>query len=238
MQKKALSFLALAFLVQVSSPIATCRTRALAEKASYPAMAPLDQYLIHDVNSEIALARSAAPASISDGAEVMVLGQKGYTTAAKGTNGFLCIVERSWGAATDEPEFWNPKVRAPICFNPPAARSFVPIFLMKTQLVVAGKSKTEIAEATASALDKKELPGLEPGAMCYMLSKQQYLNDRGMSWHPHLMFLVPGDVAKSWGGNLEGSPVIAADDPQERVTIFMVWVGKWSDGTVAPSIEH
>ena len=219
-------------------PGATSQARAQAEKASYPEMAPLDQYLIHDVNSEIALARSAAPASVSDGAEVMVLGPKGYTTAVKGTNGFLCIVERSWGAATDEPEFWNPKVRAPICFNPPAARTFVPIFLMKAKLVIAGKSKTEIAEATASALDKKELPALEPGAMCYMLSKQQYLNDRGLSWHPHLMFLVPGDAAKSWGANLPDSPVIAADDPEERVTIFMVWVGKWSDGTLAPSIVH
>jgi hypothetical protein len=236
MRKKTLPLLASAFLVAVVLGGATCPARAQAEKASYSAMAPLDQYLIPDGNSEIALARSAAPASISDGAEVMVLGPKGYTTAVKGTNGFLCIVERSWGAATDEPEFWNPKVRAPICFNPPAARTFVPIFLMKTKLVVAGKSKAEIVKATASALDKKELPGLEPGAMCYMLSKQQYLNDRGMSWHPHLMFLVPGDAAKSWGANLAGSPVLAADDPEERVTIFLVWVGKWSDGTLAPPI--
>jgi hypothetical protein len=234
MPKKTLRLLASAFLVVVVLLSTICQARSHAEKVSYPAMAPLDQYLMPDRNSEIALARTAAPASVSDGAEVMVLGPKGYTTAVQGTNGFLCMVERSWGAATDEPEFWNPKVRAPICFNPPAARSFVPIFLMKTKLVIAGKSKTEILEATASALDKKELPGLEPGAMCYMLSKQQYLNDRGMSWHPHLMFLVPGDAAKSWGGNLPGSPVIAADDPEERVTIFMVWVGKWSDGTLAP----
>jgi hypothetical protein len=182
MQKKMLTFLALAFFAQAVLPNATCQARA--EKASYPAMAPLDQYLIPDVNSEIALARSAAPASISDAAEVMVLGAKGYTTAVKGTNGFLCIVERSWGAATDEPEFWNPKVRAPTCFNPQAAKTFAPIFLMKTRLVLAGKSKREIVEATASALDKNELPALEPGAMCYMLSRQQYLNDRGMSWHP------------------------------------------------------
>lgn len=169
----------------------------------------------------------------------MVLGPKGYTTAVKGTNGFLCLVERSWGAATDDPEFWNPKVRSPICFNPPAARTFVPIFLMKTKLVTAGKSKTEIVEATASALDKKELPALEPGAMCYMLSKQskqQYLSDRDMSGHPHLMFFVPGDAAKSWGANLPGSPVMAADDPEERVTILLVWVGKWSDGTLAQPI--
>jgi hypothetical protein len=238
MQKKVLNFLAFAFFVQVALPGATCQAGTQAEKASYPAMAPLDQYLMTDGNSEIALARSAAPASVSVGAEVMVLGPKGYTTAVKGTNGFLCIVERSWGAATDDPEFWNPKVRAPICFNPPAARTFVPIFLMKARLVLAGKSKAEIVEATASALDRKELPALEPGAMCYMTSKQQYLSDRDTSWHPHLMLFVPGDAAKSWGANLPGSPIIAADDPEERVTIFLIWVGKWSDGTLVSPIVH
>jgi hypothetical protein len=236
MQKKTLTFLALAFFVLAVLPSATCQTQA--EKPSYPAtsypkMAPLDQYLVPDVNSEIALARSGAPASISDAAEVMVLGAKGYTTAVKGTNGFLCIVERSWGAATDEPEFWNPRIRAPICFNPAATRTFAPIFLMKTRLVLAGKSKQEIVEATALALDKNELPALEPRAMCYMLSRQQYLNDRGMRWQPHVMFFVRGDVAKTWGADLPGSPVLSADDPEERVTIFMVVVGKWSDGTPA-----
>ena len=232
MQKNTLTFLALGFLVLVARPGAICQAQF--EKASYPAMAPLDQYLIPDVNSEIAMARSAAPASISDSAEVMVLGPQGYTTAVKGTNGFLCVVERSWGAATDEPEFWNPKVRAPHCFNPPAAKTFLPIFLMKTKLVLAGKSKPEIVAAIASALDKKELPALEPGAICYMTSKQQYLNDRGKSWHPHLMFFVSGNAAKSWGADLPGSPVIAADDPEERVIIFMVVVGKWSDGSSDP----
>ncbi len=236
MRKNHVKIFALAFMVQLVLSGAICKALAQVEKASYPSMAPLDRYLMPDGSSEIALARSAAPASISDGAEVMVLGRQGYTTAVKGRNGLLCIVERSWGAATDDPDFWNPKVRAPICFNPAAARTLVPIFLMKTKLVLQGKSKAEIVEATASALDKKELPALEPGAMCYMTSKQQYLSDRNMSWHPHLMFFVSGDVAKSWGANLPGSPVMAANDPQERVTIFLVWVGKWSDGTPAPPI--
>ena len=231
-------FIALTFVMQLSLFAASSAAEAQAAAAPYSSMAPLDQYLMPNESSEIALARSAAPASISDGAEVMVLRRDGYTSVVKGSNGFLCMVERSWGAATDEPEFWNPKVRSPICFNPPAARTFVPIFLMKTRLVLAGKSKKEIVEATASAMDKKELPALEPGAMCYMLSKQQYLNDRGMSWHPHLMFFVAGDAAKSWGGNLPGSPVLASDDPEERVTIFLVWVGQWSDGTAAPAMTH
>ena len=230
--------IALAFLVQVVLPGATCDARAQAEKATYPAMASINEYLIADQSSEIALARSAAPASISDGAEVMVLGRKGFTTAVKGTNGFLCVVERSWGAATDAPEFWNPKIRSPICFNPQAARTFARIFLMKTKLVLEGKSKAEIVAATASALDKKERPALEPGAIRYMMSKQQYLNDQGASWYPHLMFFVSGDAAKSWGADLPGSPIMAADDPEERTTILMVWVGNWSDGALAPPIAH
>lgn len=238
MRKNRFNLIALVFLVQLGLPGAACPAAAQAEKAPYPAMAPVDEYLIADQNTEIALARSAAPASISDGAEVMVLGRNGFTTAVKGTNGFLCVVERSWGAATDAPEFWNPKIRSPICFNPQAARTFARIFLMKTQLVLEGKSKAEIVAATDSALDKKELPALEPGAMCYMMSKQQYLNDQGRSWHPHVMVFVSGDVAKSWGADLPGSPIIAANDPEERTTILMVWVGHWSDGSPAPPMEH
>jgi hypothetical protein len=238
MRKHHVKIIALAIIVQVGLTGATWHALAQAEKAAYPAMAPLDEYLMTDENSEIALARTAAPASISDAAEVMVLGRNGYTTAVKGTNGFLCIVERSWAAATSDPDFWNPKVRSPICWNPPAATTSVPIFLMKTKLALAGKSKAEIVAATGSALDKKELPALAPGAMCYMMSKQQYLSDRDMSWHPHLMFLVPGDADKSWGANLPGSPIMAANDPEERATIFLVWVGKWSDGTPAPAMVH
>ena len=234
MQTKTISILASAFLVLVILPGVTWQARAQSEKSPYPAMAPVDQYLMPDKSSEIALARTAAPPSISGDAEVMVLTRDGFTTAVKGSNGFMCLVERAWGASTDFPEFWNPKVRSPICFNPAAARSFAPIFLMKTKLVLAGKSKAEILEATRSALDSKELPALEPGALAYMLSKQQYLNDGAKNWHPHVMFYVSGDAQKSSGGNLPGSPVIAASDPEERVTILMVLARQWSDGTPAP----
>jgi hypothetical protein len=206
-------------------------------KAHYPAMAPLEQYLMPE-SAEIALAHSAAPASISGDAEVMVLRREGYATAVKGKNGFVCIVERAWGKATDDSEFWNQKMRAPHCFNPQAARTFLQIYLMKTKLVLAGKSKTEIFKATTAALDRKELPPLEPGAMAYMMSKQQYLGDNDMSWHPHVMFFSAGDAAKTWGADQPGSPVIAANDPEERVTILFVVADKWSDGTMAPAMMH
>lgn len=218
-----------AALVQVV--LAGAVGRAQSDTSAYARMAPLDEYLIADRGAEIALAKSGAPTSISGDAEVMVLERTGFKTAVEGKNGFVCVVERGWGAATSDAEFWNPKIRSPICFNPAAARSFLPIFLMKTKLAVAGKSKAEIAAATKEAFEKKELPELEPGAMCYMMSKQQYLNDRGKSWHPHLMVFVSGNAAKSWGADLEGSPVMAADDPEERATIMMMWAAHWSDGT-------
>src|ERR1700691_1466518 len=110
-------------------------------KAPYPSMAPIERYLMADRNAEIALARSAAPESISHDAEVLVLGRHGYEIAVKGKNGFVCLVERSWTAGIDDPDFWNPKLRAPICFNPPAARSYLPFEIKKTELVLAGKSK-------------------------------------------------------------------------------------------------
>src|SRR5271155_2165763 len=186
-RKNNIRIKALAFVVPIFSSLLAC-AQAQVEKTPYPVMAPLDQYLIADKNAEIALARSAAPASVSDGAEVMVLRREGYTTAVNGSNGFVCIVERSWANTTDDPQFWNPKVRAPHCFNPAGASTFLPFFLMKSKLVLAGKSQAEIAAAIASALEKKELPPLAPGTMVYMMSKQQYLNDQGRSWHPHVMF--------------------------------------------------
>ena len=235
MQKNYLKIIALAFALEIVLPDPGGQAVAQTGKAAYPAMARLDQYLIPDEKTEIALARSAAPSSISDGAEVMVLGPEGYKTAVNGTNGFLCIVERSWGQSTNETEFWNPKMRAPHCFNAQGTRSFAPIYLMKTRLVLLGKSKPEIAQAIATALDKKELPALEPGAMAYMMSKQQYLNDRDKSWHSHAMFFSPGDMTKSWAADDPNSPVMVANDPEERVTILFVLAEKWSDGTAAPS---
>ena len=157
----AVASLVLALTFTCETP---CPVQAQDRNAQYPSMAPLDQYLM-DRNAEIALARSAAPPSISRDATVMVLGGHGYETAVEGKNGFLCIVARSWAQSTDQTEFWNPKMRAPHCFNAQATRSFAPIYLMKTRLVLAGKSKAEIAHAIATGLDKKELPTLEPGAM-------------------------------------------------------------------------
>jgi hypothetical protein len=207
-------------------------------KAPYPSMAPIEQYMMADRNAEIALARSAAPESISRDAEVLILGGHGYETAVKGKNGFVCIVERSWTAPIDDPNFWNPKLRGPICLNPAAVRSYLPLTIKKTDLILAGQSKTQMFESIKAGLDKKELPTPESGAMSYMLSKDQYLDDGARHWHPHVMFFVPLTETRTWGANLPGSPILATDDPQDRLTIFMIPVAKWSDGTPDSTDEH
>jgi len=217
---------------------AAWQAQAQDTKAPYPRMAPVDQYLMADRNAEIALARSAAPESISRDAEVMVLGRHGYETAVKGKNGFVCMVLRSWTAPIDDPNFWNPNLRGPICLNPPAVRSYLPLTIKKTEFVLAGQSKAQMFESIKAGLDKKELPTPEVGAMSYMLSKEQYLGDSARHWHPHLMFFVPQTDALIRGADLPGSPILAANDPEDRLTVLLVPVAKWSDGTPDPTTEH
>lgn len=210
-------------------------------KTPYPSMASLDQYMM-DRDAEIALARSAAPDSISHDATVLVLGRHGYETAIEGKNGFVCMVDRAWmDAFEDSPEFWNPKNRGPLCYNPPGARSIMPITLLRTKFVLAGESKDEIKESMKTSIEKKELPALEPSGLAYMMSKQGYLNDRAGHWLPHLMFYVPLTDAMTWGAGLPGSPVLL--NPQfngapEPVTEFMVPVSEWSDGSPASTDHH
>jgi hypothetical protein len=206
--------------------------QAMAQDAStpYPKMAPIEQYLMTDRDAEIALARSSAPESISRDAEVLVLGRHGFETAVKGKNGFVCIVGRSWTSAADA-DFWDPKVRVPMCVNAAAAHSYLLRITRITELMLAGRKQAQMTEAIAAAIDKKELPPMEPGAMCYMMSKEGYGGATLPHWPSHLMFFYSDTDPAIWGANLPGSPVIAVADPEEHLTQFVVVVQRWSDGT-------
>jgi hypothetical protein len=205
-------------------------------KAQYTSMAPLHLYM-EDRDTEIAMARSAAPEAISGGATVMVLGEHGYVTAVEGKNGFVCIVERAWmspGESTDS-AFWNPRLRGPLCFNPPAARSILPATFKRTEMALAGKSKAEIIANNKEAYDKKQLPPLEPGSMSYMMSKRAYLTETGGNV-AHVMIYTPHLDPTEWGADVANSPIML--NPQfkgaEPIDVWVIPVGKWSDGTPAP----
>ena len=218
--------------------------KAPAQSDKYSKMAPVGQYLM-ERNTEILLARSAAPDSISSEATILVLGRQGYETAVRGKNGFVCMVERSWMEAFDSPEFWSPKVRGAECLNRQAARSILPIANLRTKMVMAGRSKAETVSAIKAAFENKQLPNLESGAMAYMMSKSAYLTDEGSHNEPHLMFFTPVMDGKDWGAGAEGSPVVFTPlffSPKEQcqmkglppILVFAVIVANWSDGTAAP----
>jgi hypothetical protein len=214
---------------------------------AYASMAPVEQYLM-DRNAEIALARSAAPNAISRDAKVLILGRNGYETAAKGTNGWVCMVERGWSGPFDSPEFWNPKIRGAVCLNPPAARSMLPFADQRTALLMGGHSKAQVIAAIAAALGSKPWPGLERGAVSYMMSKSSYLTDQGDHNGPHLMFYQPVKDDSAWGANVSNSPLGSVDywhlsaqaypqvDNFPPIRVFAVGVRKWSDGTPAPGV--
>jgi len=232
-QKHVVAVLASTVLAALSWADAT---HSQAAETPYLRMAPIDQYRIAKREDEIALARTAAPPSISADADVLVLGSHGYETAVKGTNGFVCFIERSWAANFSDPEFWNPKLRAPNCFNPAAARTQLPRYLKRTEWVLAGATKQQIIERTEAAVANHSFKPLEAGAFSLMLSKDGYVNDVvGGPWLPHVMFFIPHGQAENWGANKEGSPILGEEGSAVETTVLFVPVPTWSDGSPAPA---
>ena len=201
---------------------------------AYTTMAPVDQYLMADRDAEIALARSAAPDSIARRAGVLVLGRRGYETAIRGTNGFVCLVGRGWSSAADA-DYWNPKVRVPLCLNAPAARTYLLRITAITDLAMQGRTIPQVNAAIAAALARKALPPMAPGAMCYMMSKEGYGGDVAPHWPSHLMFFYSDVDPSVWGANQPGSPIFAVADSVEHLTQFVITTPLWSDGTEDPS---
>jgi hypothetical protein len=200
-------------------------TKALDTNSPYPSMAPIAQYRM-DRDAEIALARTAAPASISRDAEILVLGQKNFETAVPGKNGFVCAVGRAFGGPLNNPEFWNPKNRSPICYNPPAVRSLLPYAIKQTGMALAGASKAQITDAVTTAVAKKELGPPDSGSMAYMMSKEAYLTDQGGHNLAHVMFELPRN------GVFQDNPGFFVSWDPAPVIEFNVPVGQWSDGTL------
>ena len=193
-------------------------------------MAPIEQYRM-DRDAEIALARTAAPASISSDAKILVMGPKNYETAVEGKNGFVCIVGRAWLAPFDSAEFWNPKNRSPECYNPPAVQSVLPYVIKTTGMVLAGSSKTQIHDAIKAAVDNKELGAPASGSLIYMMSKEAYLTDQPPHNLNHLMYELPRMDSAAWGANLKGVPIYSQQLDPAPITEFYVVMATWSDGT-------
>jgi hypothetical protein len=215
-------------------------TCAEVAKLAYPVMAPIEQYLGASASAEIALARTAAPASVSADASVMVLGKQGYEMAEKGKNGFVCLVWRSWAGpgGFDDPNFWSPKFRVPMCYNPAGVRTLLPAYVERTKWAIAGASKAEMKDRTRAEVASRQLTMPEPGAMGYMMSKEG-TNEFGQPMkHPHVMIYFAHTESADWGAGLRGSPIIAEQAEPEPITTFDIYVPSWSDGTLPAMATH
>ena len=196
----------------------------------------LTPYLIADRAAEVALARTAAPSDISEKATVLVLTPKGYIEAARGTNGFTCIVMRSFAAGPDDPQFWNPQVSAPHCFNQPAAQTVLPAVLAQIDWALAGATPAELNARIKKAYAEKRFTMPAAGAMAYMLSPQQHLSDADPHWMPHLMFYFDRSLkAATFGAGGMTAPIIdaSAGQPNYPMQVIYIPIRTWSDGTPA-----
>lgn len=201
---------------------------AVAVWAQAPKYPPLSEYMMAP-EAEVALARSAAPEKVSARATVKILTTSGYKVAAQGDNGFVCIVMRGWAAATSTtaPErdlVYYAKLRAPICFDPVASRTVLPLQELQAKLGMEGKGPDQIAEDVQAAYAKGELPKMEAVAFAYMFSADQDLGPGVGAWHPHMMVYTPYYENSMLGGNEmdSGLPVVGDSGTPFAVTVIPV----------------
>ena len=228
-------------LATVSLGLAIAPSAALnwAQELKYP---PMSEYMMQQ-DDEIALAKSAAPAEISDRATIEVLSSTGFRVVHTGDNGFVCMVMRGFtGAPTFSPAplrslVFDSKTRAPICFNPLAVKTVLPYYELRTKLGIAGKTPDEITQAVQSAYANGAIPKRAPVSFAYMWSADQVLGSSG-HWHPHMMVYVPNlDNAMLGGNPLAGPLPTVGDDAGTPFAVLVIPVDQ-SLFTKAQAHEH
>jgi hypothetical protein len=197
---------------------------ATAQSKTYPS---LDKYMIpRDV--EVALARSSAPPNVSSTATIKVLTKTGYQVVQQGSNGFVCMVLRGWAAPTYTPQplrelVYDPAVRAPICFDPAAARTVMPYYELRSKLAMEGKTADQIAAGVEAAYARGELPARDRVSFGYMWSADQHLGPDAGHWHPHMMVFAPFYKNSMLGDNEFAGPLpLVSDDAGTPFTVVVI----------------
>jgi hypothetical protein len=172
---------------------------------------PIERYLMVR-DSEVALARSAAPAAISDRATIKVLTRSGFEVARQGDNGVVCIVMRGFSAPTYTPAplrdlIYDPTLQSPICFTAPAVRTVLPFYELRSRLAMEGKTPDQIARALGAAYAGGQLPRRDGVTFAYMFSAHSHIGPGIGAWLPHMMVFSPNYDNAMLGGNADGSPL-------------------------------
>jgi hypothetical protein len=165
---------------------------------------------------EIALARSAGPASVTAGARVYVLTPQGYVVADSGTSGSACYVSRSWPASLE-----------PHCFDSEGAATILPMEMRRVELLAAGRSMDDVEREIADGLigGKFRLP-TRPATSYMMSCAQQLISDDGRpvgKWRSHLMIYYPyltnESIGMATGPDLKAAMVVNPGTPEANIMI-------------------
>jgi hypothetical protein len=212
---------------RLSLSVLVMSVAATAAYAAAPQYPPLSSYMMTP-DAEAALAKSAAPANVADHASIEILTDAGYQTIIQGDNGFTCMVMRGWSAPTYTPTpyrdlVYDAALRAPICFNPVAARAILPLQHLRAKLGMEGKDPDQIAEGVQAAYATGKLPSIETVAFAYMFSADMYLGPQVGHFHPHIMVYAPYYTNKMLGDNARSTlQMRVSDDEGTPFTVVII----------------
>jgi hypothetical protein len=149
--------------------------------------------------TEIALARSAAPADISAKARVWVWNGSAYVVADSGTSTVNCFVSRQWVPSVE-----------PHCMDEEGSATILPILMRKVELYAQGKTDPEVERDIAARIRSGAFKLPRRPAVTYMMSgAQDLVGGNGTAvgaWQPHLMIYYP-----NWTGEQAGLAGFVAD---------------------------
>ena len=179
-----------------------------AGKSGPRALLPRDQ--------EIALARSAGPPSVTAGARIYVLTDKGYIVADSGTTGAACYVSRSW-----------PQSLEPHCFDSEGAATILLMEMRRVEMMGAGQPIEQVEREIADGIiaGKFKLP-TRPATSYMMSCAQQLISDDGRpvgKWRAHLMIYFPyltnESIGMAGGPDLRAAVVVNPGTPEANIMI-------------------
>ncbi|MDE1467813.1 hypothetical protein [Aurantiacibacter sp. D1-12] len=217
-------------LAAAASPAAAQEAFSITDTSGY----------LMEADAEVAMARSAAPAHISDDASVLTLSADGtYQTAEEGSNGWTCFVGRSWtgpapyvdGRRAWQAGHFHAELRAPQCFNAEATGSHLAMHRISTYGFMNGADSNQVDMMIGNALASGAIQPPEHGAMSYMYSPQQILQPGGQRFFPHLMLYMPYATQDDFGPRDANMTVPMVTDAGSIFATTVIMSPLWSDGT-------
>jgi hypothetical protein len=151
---------------------------------------------VHSLDCEEALALSALPARLRDGASVYALTENGYVRTRDGSGPFTCIVERN-----------HPLAVIPQCVDAAGADTIIPALIFRSERALEGATPEQVLTEFRQKAERGEFHAPSRPGISYMTSAYNYIYlsepERIVDVHPHLMFYAPNLTNEDIGGSFK-----------------------------------